>query len=620
MHFKQIFYACLTLAALTAGLFVQSLEPAKRVDAWSSDLWHVIAGKRYEPAHVAVALLDDEALAAEPDRPLVFWGPLYAKILARLREAGALAVGMDIQPALSPVTWMDIIGADASRDFDREFMLELAKGNVILAASVSTESGEASFSLPATDYLLALPGHEADLGLTNVPLDRDGVVRRFAPQLYSEGDPRLSFAAALAHRADPKAPGLSHLDTPNALVPRPIPFAGPPGTFAPVSFARLLAPDAMSDPQVKALAGKVVILGIDIHGAHDRLASPYSLPLFGAPKEFMPGPEIHANIIEALLTGRSMAAVGRIGAAALWLPFLAVCALACSRFGPGRSALATLGSGLGAFGLGYGLFRSGWLLPLAGLDVGLILTWAGANAVRLTRGEREKAHIRHAFGKYVSEAAIAGILASGKPPAPGGSLATVTILFSDIRNFTSLSEKLSAEEVVELLNAYFSKVCDIILAHGGMIDKFIGDAVMAVFGAPLADPRHARQALASALGMVGASQEFEGWMRKRFPRLGDWQFRIGVGLHSGPAVVGNIGSRQRLDFTVIGDTVNTASRLEGFTKEMGCPVVASQSVVDMAGPGIRTGRHELAHVKGKSEPVPALEILAVEDASVQSAG
>ena len=240
--------------------------------------------------------------------------------------------------------------------------------------------------------------------------------------------------------------------------------------------------------------------------------------------------------------------------------------------------------------------------------------------MRLTRGEREKAHIRHAFGKYVSEAAIAGILASGKPPAPGGSLATVTILFSDIRNFTSLSEKLSAEEVVELLNAYFSKVCDIILAHGGMIDKFIGDAVMAVFGAPLADPRHARQALASALGMVGASQEFEGWMRKRFPRLGDWQFRIGVGLHSGPAVVGNIGSRQRLDFTVIGDTVNTASRLEGFTKEMGCPVVASQSVVDMAGPGIRTGRHELAHVKGKSEPVPALEILAVEDASVQSAG
>jgi adenylate cyclase len=146
-----------------------------------------------------------------------------------------------------------------------------------------------------------------------------------------------------------------------------------------------------------------------------------------------------------------------------------------------------------------------------------------------------------------------------------------------------------------------------------MIDKFIGDAVMAVFGAPLADPQHARQALATALGMVDAARDFEGWMRKRFPKLGDWEFRIGVGLHAGPAVVGNIGSRQRLDFTVIGDTVNTASRLEGFTKVMGAPVVASQAVVDMAGPGVTTGRSENARVKGKSEPVPALEILGIAD-------
>ncbi len=616
MQFKPVFYTGLTLAALALGLFTTRLEPARRMDAWSSDLWHVIAGKRFEPRHVAVALLDDEALAAEPDRPLVFWGPLYAKILARLREVGAVAVGMDIQPALSPVTWMDIIGADTSRDFDRDFMLELAKGQVILAASVSTESGEPSFSLPATDYLLALPHHEADLGLTNVPLDRDGVVRRFAPALYSEGEPRLSFAAALAKKGAPSisgAPGLAGLDDRAALQPRPIAFAGPPGTFAHVSFARLLAPDALSDPKVQALAGKIVILGIDIHGAHDRLASPYSLPIFGAPKEFMPGPEIHANIIEAMLTGRALTTVGLGAAAGAWLPFLALCSLACSRLGPGRSALAALGLGFGAFGLGYGLFLAGRLMPLAGLDVGLVAVWAGANAVRLTRGEREKAHIRHAFGKYVSDAAISAILASGKPPAPGGSLATVTVLFSDIRDFTTLSEKLSAEEVVELLNAYFTRVCDIILAHGGMIDKFVGDAVMAVFGAPLADPKHARQALASALGMITASHDFETWMRERFPKLGDWRFRIGVGLHSGPAVVGNIGSRQRLDFTAIGDTVNTASRLEGLTKALGCPIVASRATVELAGPGVVAGREEMARVKGKSEPVPVLEILGLAD-------
>jgi len=231
MHFKRLFYGLLTLAALAIGLGVTSLEPARRVDAWSSDLWHVLAGKRYEPSRVAVVLLDDEALATEPERPLVFWGPLYAKALARLRQAGATVIGMDIQPALSPVTWMDTIGATSSRDFDRAFMLELAKGKTILAASVQTETGEPSFSLPAADYLLALPGHEADLGLTNVPLDRDGVVRQFAPALFSKGNPRLSFATALAARFAPKAPFAVALETPSALVPRSIPFAGPPGTF-----------------------------------------------------------------------------------------------------------------------------------------------------------------------------------------------------------------------------------------------------------------------------------------------------------------------------------------------------------------------------------------------------
>lgn len=610
MQSKMLFSSFLALSALIVGIAVSSLGPARRVDAWSSDLWHVVAGKRYEPSHVAVVLLDDEALTTEPDRPLVFWGPLYAKALTRLRQVGASVIGMDIQPALSPVTWMDIIGADASRDFDRAFMLELAKGKTILAASVQTETGEPSFSLPAADYLLALPDHEADLGLTNVPLDRDGVVRRFAPALFSSGTPRLSFAAALAARAAPKAPFAAALDTPAALTPRSIPYAGPPGTFRHISLAKLLADDALDTPEIKALAGKVVILGIDIHGAHDRLASPYSLPIFGAPREFMPGPEIHANIIEALLTGRRLSPVGRFGAAVAWCPFLILSALSCARFGPGRSILATIGLGLLVFALGYGLFLRGHLLPQAGFDLGLILIWVGANAMRLTRGEREKASIRHAFGKYVSEAAIEGILASGAAPAPGGSLAVVTILFSDIRNFTSLSEKLSAQDVVELLNAYFSKVCAIILDHGGMIDKFIGDAVMAVFGAPLANPDHARQAVATALGMIQAAEEFQGWMNKRFPQLGDWPFRIGVGLHTGPAVVGNIGSRQRLDFTVIGDTVNTASRLEGFTKVMGCPIVASQAVADMV-PDILTGRREQAHVKGKSEPVPALEILGL---------
>ena len=234
-------------------------------------------------------------------------------------------------------------------------------------------------------------------------------------------------------------------------------------------------------------------------------------------------------------------------------------------------------------------------------------------ALRLTGEERERSRMRQVFGRYVSDEVVDVLLAEDRKPDLAGEAKVVTVLFSDIRGFTTFSEKLSAHEVVEMLNAYFTRVCEPILAQGGTVDKYIGDAVMAVFGSPVAHPDHARRAVRAALGMAREAEAFKAWMHSRFPDRGLAQFGIGVGLYTGEAVIGDIGTPKRKEFTAIGDTVNAASRLEGATKEMKCVVAAAESTVKAAGAGLRTGKVETLTVKGRSEPIRAYEVLGVDE-------
>jgi class 3 adenylate cyclase len=164
-----------------------------------------------------------------------------------------------------------------------------------------------------------------------------------------------------------------------------------------------------------------------------------------------------------------------------------------------------------------------------------------------------------------------------------------------------------------MLNAYFTRACEPILAQGGTVDKYIGDAVMAVFGAPVTYPDHARRAIRAAAGMAREAQGFKQWMRERFPDRGLPEFGIGIGLHTGEAVIGDIGTPKRKEYTAIGDTVNAASRLEGVTKELKCVIAASETTVKAAGGGVRTGKQETLKVKGRSEPIVVLEVLGLQD-------
>jgi adenylate cyclase len=610
---KKLIYGVLLVVLVSAGVEIAGRAGWLRLpEAWYYDLVHQLAGRRYEPQHVVIAAIDDQTRLEHQDEPLVFWSPHFARAIAVLRQVGVKVIGLDFLFSVSAESWLKrlkLTETDQSRTYDLPFRKQLASGQVILAGDLAIDAdGKEKTLLPLPDYWASLPGQLDDVGLAKFYSDPDGVIRRFLTAMpTADGEAWVTFAKLLAERAAAGGPGR---ETPTLSF---IGFTGPPNTIPRISFRRLLLPGAAQDPRIRSLKDKVVIVAYEPSGLQDMHQTPYALGFLTIPARLMSGAEVHANIVETLLTGR----LPRPVAVPYRLVYLVtVLAAGCILFfrlapGPGLAALTLLAGGVAA--CAFLLFRSNLLLPVAGPQLGLLLSYLGVLGLRLSSEERERERLRQIFGRYVSEEVVEKLLASGKQPDLGGEAMTVTVLFSDIRNFTSMSESLNPHEVVEMLNTYFSRVCGPILAQGGTVDKFIGDAVMAVFGSPSLQADHARRALRAALAMAEKAREFHSWMESRFPNRGLSDFRIGIGVHTGEAVVGNIGSPQRFEFTAIGDTVNTASRLEGLTKELGWTIVASSGTIAAAGPGVVTGGRKELRVKGRREPVAVVEVQGLEE-------
>ncbi len=588
----------------------------ERVDTFWTDLFHRWAGQRYMPAHVALVVVDDATLALYPDDPLVFWTPHFAQAVKVLREAGATVVGLDFLFASAPERWLEKLGISGQaslRNFDRPLRQEIASGQLILvAATLPGADQNNDLLLPHSEYLLAIPGFDLErhVGLGNVFEDADGGVRQFiiSPDRVANAAvsvrPRWSLPALLALRTGLKLPAG---DT------RRITYAGPPGSFPRLPLSDLLRPDALQLPQVRAMQGKVVIIGGDYQGMNDVHVTPYATTTSGAAGgRWMAGVEIQANAAETLLSGRDTQPVGSVSRLLLQAALLGLALLVWFRSPAWMGAATWLGLATIAVALGYREFLAFQLLPVGTMHAGLAAAFAGSLALRMTAGERQREHLRRVFGRYVSDAVVERLVAGRKMPDLGGEEAVVSVLFSDIRSFTRISELLTPRETVSILNAYFERVCRVVLEEGGSIDKFVGDAVMVEFGAPEHLPDHALRAVRAACRIRDEAEDFARWLEQQYGQRGLPGFGIGVGIHTGVVIVGSVGSQRRSDFTVIGDNVNIASRLESETRQVGCVILASEATVMSAGEGVQVGRTMSLQVKGRSEPVLACEILGVD--------
>lgn len=593
------------------------------------DLWHSLAGKRIEKTNVLIASIDDKTLFELKEEPLAFWGPHFGKAILALKKNGAKSIGLDFLFSVSAESWLKKIGepgSNISRTYDIPFRVQLSSGNVVLSSIIATnDKGENERLMPPFDYWAVMPGMRSDIGIGNLNQDKDGVIRSFIPNYGINSDPTISFPSLLAAKSAGINPAKSEWLSVNKKIPNkskaiPIGFIGPPGTVPRISFIDLISENASANPVFSIIKDKIIIIAEENTGTQDIHQTPYSRSFPGTTPNAMTGPEIHANAVETVLSGRFPEQVNDKTRMACELLIIILSTILFLKLRPILSLFTGFGICLLAAGLSYLLFLSDINLPVAGMEYGTAMSYLACLALKYTGEEKKREKLRKIFGRYVSDEIVERLASSDSFPDLGGEVTEITVLFSDIRNFTTISESLSPREVVEMINRYLGMACEPILENGGTIDKFIGDAIMAVFGAPAAHIDHAERAIKAAVRLREIALEFDHWLKKRFPDKELPEFRIGVGIHTGKALVGNIGSPKRMEYTAMGDVVNTASRLEGLSKTLGWVIVASEESVQYVTlarkkSGVEAdlviGNREVLKVKGREQDVVVCEIITI---------
>jgi adenylate cyclase len=503
---------------------------------------------------------------------------------------------------------------------------------------------EVSGAPPGPDYQLVeapyrglLEGARAVGSINFTPDPVDGTARR-APLLYRfRGRVYPAFGLAAAMVADSaRFAGGPVAWSPTALRFRRLvvplddgalllnwrgPYRDParaahPETYRVYPFAQIvhsydqLASGEAPEVPLAAFAGKVVFLGSSGAGLFDARANPFG------PND--PGVLIHATMADNLLTGDFLRRAGpAVNVAATVLAAL-LAGIAASFVASVWWSVAA-GAALAAayLGLTLGLFGGASLwLDAAAPTLAVVLTFTGGMAVNYFTEGRHKRQIREMFSKYVAPEYVAQLAEDPSKIALGGRRAELTILFSDIRGFTSISEKLEPHEVIEFLNEYLAEMAGIVKHAGGTLDKFIGDAVMAFWGEPVRHPDHAERAADCALAMQAATARLAArWVAEGKPDI-----HIGVGINTAEVVVGNIGSvEHKLDYTAIGDGVNLASRLESANKEFHTGIIISEFTLAKLGDRFEVRPLGAVKVKGKERPVTIYELLGRTSAAAPAA-
>jgi adenylate cyclase len=533
----------IVVAAAAAGLstLAYGAHLLRRTELQTIDARFSIRGSQRPPAGIVLVQIDNATLAELEKRHLHSEFPFPreydARVIDRLREDGAKVIAIDIQftQQTDPVDDNDLIEA-----------VGRAHGKVVLATTVVGPDGSTEV-LGGNQSLAQLGARPASARLT---VDTDGVVRRFE---YGYNGLK-SFAVVTRELASGRRLSPSVFDGGTL----PIDFAGPPETFKSVSYSKVLT----GEVSPSLFRGSVVIVGASASVLQDVHATATTN---GAE---MSGPELWANAYATLARGVPLRdAPG-------WLDVL-LCVLLGMLVPLGSLRVRRLRVLIDAFAAAVVFtvatqvaFNSGWIVAFVYPLLALGIATLGTVAVLYLSEAIERERVRDLFARFVPAEVVEQVVAStGENLRLGAVERDCTVLFSDLRGFTSFSEQLAAPRVIEVVNCYLNEMTEAILGAGGTLIAYMGDGIMAVFGAPLEQQDHADRALTAAREMIGERlAKFNAWIAENGH---DHEFVMGVGLNSGPVMAGNIGSERRVEYTALGDTTNTASRLEGMTKGSG---------------------------------------------------
>ena len=442
----------------------------------------------------------------------------------------------------------------------------------------------------------------AQAGLS-VPIDGDGLARRYAYVFRGLGAPLPALALACAQTAHPERAEalLAQAVGKDRGVPRLLYRRS--ARFRHVRFSDVVEAAADSQPLKEALGGRIVLVGVSAKGTEDYVSTPVD--------DDTPGVHVHANAAVDLLEGGTLSAEGTPARAGAGAGFLLLLLLAAALRRTDRAALVIYGA-VGAAALWGAVFvvalRMGWVVPLMPV-VASIAAWAGVRLVfqyLRAAAERHRAKaIRDAFSHYLAPAVVAALIEDPERLRLGGDRREITAFFSDVAGFTSISEALDPADLVQLLNECLGSMTEIILEEGGIIDKYIGDAIVAMFGAPLEQPDHAVRACRAAVRCQRVLAE----LRPKWLAEGKPEVLVRIGVNTGTALVGNMGSEQRFDYTMLGDTVNLAARLEGANKQYGTCIMAGEETVRRVPAGIVFRELDSIRVKGKTIGIQVFEVV-----------